>query len=258
MAAPRFSRVLITGASSGLGRQLALDYAAPGVCVGLLARRVEALEELAGALLEGGAEAVVLQANVCDAASLLRAATRFATQAGPPDLLVLNAGLGAVGAGDFDPEGELHRLEVNLMGSLRCLHAWLPAMLERGAGTVAVVSSLAAQRALPGSVGYSASKAGLEQYVRGLRLQLRGRGVRFVLLRPGYVRTPMLERPGARLRPFVVPLELASRQMRMAIARGDGLYSFPWQTSLMAQALRWLPEWALVALLRRRGRSLLG
>ena len=250
----------ITGASSGIGAELARQLAALGVRVGLTARRAEDLDALARSIREGGGVAAVAPADATDPVATRSALGRIASDLGPIDLLIANAGVGlGTPAGAFSAEAFGRMIGVNLLGPAHALEAVLPGMIERERGHVVGISSLAAYRGLPGSAGYSASKAGLTALLEGLRPELRRLGVDVTVIHPGYVRTPMTIGQ-ANWQPFVMGVEPAVRIMIRGIAARRGRVDFPWPMVRLLDLARVLPGWmfdpvASRALLgpRRRG-----
>jgi short-subunit dehydrogenase len=129
------------------------------------------------------------------------------------------------------------------------IDAALPAMLARGSGHVAAVSSLAAYRGLPGESAYCASKAAVNVYLEGLRVQLRGRGVAVTAVCPGFVRTPMTA-PNKFHMPWVMgPDEAAARILR-GLRRRKKVDNFPWTTTALMKLTRWAPDWLLALAFR--------
>jgi NADP-dependent 3-hydroxy acid dehydrogenase YdfG len=225
---------IVTGASSGIGRSLARRLAADGAPVALLARRRELLETLAEEIDAHGGRAIPLVCDVTDPHAVKAAVRAAEERFGPTARLVANAG-GAAGkaSSTFDPEHFRDAIELNLMSVAHCVSAVLPGMLERRAGHIAAVSSLAGYRGLPGSAGYSAAKGGLTNFLESLRIDLRGSGVDVTVIAPGFVRT----KPGTKKRkPFVMELEPAAARIHRAIRERKGVYAFP--RSLVA--LIWL------------------
>ena len=162
---------VITGASSGVGQALARELAARGAKVGLLARREAELAALTAELSGRGAAAAYAVADVTDRPGVLAGVARLAAALGPVDLLVANAGVALPTRLEppNTPEIEL-MLRVNLFGVVYAFEAVLPEMLRRGRGHLAAVSSLAAYKGLPNQPGYSASKAAVNAYCEGLRI----------------------------------------------------------------------------------------
>ncbi len=234
---------LVTGASSGLGQALAEALAGRGWRVGLVARRDAMLESVAVGIRDRGGEALVLPCDVRDRAQVFAAADACRAGLGPIDLLVANAGMS--GSTHFRQPG-FHAgveeiLSVNFLGAVYALDAVLPEMLDRGAGHVVAMGSLAGYRGLPLSAAYSASKAAMANFFESLRLDLRGTGVDVTLLRPGYVRTPLTDQNDHRM-PWLVDLDDATARMMAAIERRDRSYQFPWPLARAAWLAQLLPD----------------
>lgn len=232
---------VVTGASSGLGAELARQLAARGVAVGLTARRLDLLDALAVEVRARGGTAAVAAADAGDIDATRAAIRALADQLGPIDLLIANAGFGrTLGARDFAASTIETMVRVNLVGAAAAIEAVLPAMLERGSGQIVGMSSLAAYRGLPGGAGYCASKAGLSAMLESLRHDLRGSGVAVTIVHPGYVRTPMTEGSARRL-PFLMDVEPAARRILKGIAARRRYVDFPWPMATLAGLGRILP-----------------
>ena len=192
------ARVLLTGASGGLGGAIAAALSAEGAHVILSGRRAEALEELAAGL-GGATEVQVADLTGADGAAALAAA------AGTVDVLVANAGLPASGPlDDFTPEQIDRALDVNLRAPMQLTRALLPGMIERGRGHVVLMSSLSGKTGSVGSSVYSATKFGLRGFAAGLREDLHGSGVGVTVVFPSFVREAgMFADSGVRLPPWV-------------------------------------------------------
>jgi short-subunit dehydrogenase len=176
-------RVLITGASRGIGAGLARRFADAGARVALVARTVDALSELASEL--GGTAHVADLANPAQVAGLV---ARVESEGGPVDILVNNAGIDAMGYfPTTDPAALDHIVRVNLTAPMELARQAVPLMLERGGGHIVNVSSLSSVAVFPGLVLYSSTKAGLSQFTAGLRADLRGLPVRTTLVEMGKV-----------------------------------------------------------------------
>lgn len=183
------TRALITGASRGIGRALALALDARGVRLGLIARERAGLEELAGLL---GGEPVLLPADVSRRAEVEAAVAEFVERAGGLELLVANAGLAHYGPfADMPAELAEEMLRVNALGTVLTVKAGLDPMLDRGRGHIVVVSSGAALRAFPGAAVYGGSKAAGAAFAEALRHELSGTGVELTTVYPGEVETDL-------------------------------------------------------------------
>ena len=173
-------RVLVTGATGGIGQAIARTIAARGATLILSGRRMEVLEPLASAL---GARAIA-----CDLASR-EDVQRLIAEAGELDVLIANAALPASGAFTELTQEEIDRmLEVNLRAPIALAHAVAPAMVARGGGHIVFVSSLSGKVASPASSIYSATKFGLRGFALGLREDLRPHGVGVSVVLPGFIR----------------------------------------------------------------------
>lgn len=233
-------RVVITGASSGIGQALAREYAARGAGLALIGRRRDALDALAVSL---PVRCFVYAADVRDARAMGTAAQDFIQRAGPPDIVIANAGVSA-GNQTADPGDNAvfeEILSINVTGMMLSFQPFLEAMRARRSGVLAGVASVAGFRGLPGASAYSASKAAAIAYLESLRVELRGSGIRVVTICPGYVATPMTA--GNRYpMPFLMPADAAARSIAVAIDRGRRFHVLPWQMALVGWLLRRLPR----------------
>ncbi|WP_026872734.1 SDR family NAD(P)-dependent oxidoreductase [Inquilinus limosus] len=251
MTAP--AAILITGASSGLGAALAKGYAAPGVRLVLLGRNRDRLEAAAEAVRALGATAETAAVDVTDRAAMA-AAVAAADEAGPLDLVIANAGVAPGGAEGADAAEKGRRiLAVNLDGVLNTVDPIRPRMAARGAGQIALMSSLAGFRGFPGVGTYAASKAAVRVYGEALRAELRPRGVRVSVICPGFVRTPMTDGADFPM-PMLMGVEDAAAAIRRGLARDRPLIAFPWPIHAGTRLLAALPAAWADALIRRFAR----
>ena len=233
-------RVVITGASSGIGRALAAEYAQRGAVLGLIARRAELLREMASVLK---APTVLYPVDVRDAAGLARSAEDFRTKFGNADVVIANAGVSAGTSTEDSGDRAVFQeiLDVNVMGMFNTFAAFLPAMRAAGGGTLVGIASVAGFRGIPGSGAYSASKAAAATYLESLRVELRGSGISVVTISPGYVATPLTEHNPYRM-PFILPANVAARRMADAIARRKRHVVIPWQMGIVGGILKIVPR----------------
>jgi len=241
-------RVVITGASSGIGEALARHYAAPDSILGLISRRG------AGAGLPG--TVVPYAVDVTDVAALERAAADFVSRFGAPDLVIANAGVGVGTHGDdlADVEKLRRTLEVNVAGLAASLAAFAPAMRRAGRGTLAGIASVAGFRGLAGNGAYCASKAAAITWMESLRAELHGTGVSVVCICPGYIDTPMTRVNRYRM-PFLLPADEAARRFARAISARQRLAVIPWQMAAVSVLLRLMPGWLYDRLASRAPRK---
>ena len=234
---------LVTGSSSGLGAEMARQLGRMGLKVGLTARRVSDLESVAATIRSEGGTAFVAAADAADPAALRSAINAIVEGIGPVDLLIANAGLGiSTMARDFSAEAFDRMLRVNLSGAAHAIEAVLPRMIRERRGQIVGISSLAAFRGLPGTSGYSATKAGLSTLLEWLRPELRRSGIAVTTVHPGYVRTPMTA-GSSRIQPLIMDVETAVRIILRGVAARQSRVDFPWRMAAFLGLVRSLPDW---------------
>lgn len=242
---------VITGASSGIGLALAKALAGEGCKVGLIARRHEQLAALAQEIVAAGGTAAFAPADVAQREPTLAAIHEIASKLGPVDLLIANAGVGAPTLLEpFNVHDVEKMFQVNVLGVIYAIEAVLPAMLRRKQGHLAAVSSLASYKGLPGESGYTASKAAVNNYMEGLRIQLREHGIAVTTICPGFVKTPMTEVNDFKM-PFLLEADDAARRIVRALKRRRKVFSFPWQMTLLMKLTAWLPDWMVARAMRQ-------
>jgi short-subunit dehydrogenase len=236
---------VVTGASSGIGWSLAKRLASAGYKVGLLARRQDKLVALADEIRQAGGTAAIAAADVGDRGRLLTAVQSLRQELGPVELMIANAGVGMPTLLNPLNIGDIERMvRINLLGVVYSIESVLPEMLQRGRGHLAAVSSLAAYKGLPGESAYCASKAAVNVYLEGLRIQLRDKGIAVTTLCPGFVRTPMTAANQFHM-PGLLEADEAARGIVRAIQRRRKVYNFPAGLSLLMKITRWLPDWII-------------
>jgi len=238
--------VLITGAGSGLGRQLALQLAHKGAIIAAVDLHAEPLRALIDEV--GGAWAV---ADVTDQAGMQAAVGALQDKLGPIDMLIANAGIACeTPAAHFRPADVEAVVRVNLLGVANSIGAVLPEMLARGRGHLVAVSSLASYRGMWHGAGYCASKAGVNALVESLRLEVRPLGIRCTTVCPGWIRTPLAQR-FTLPKPGTLSVEKAARRIVRAIERGKRFDAFPLVSRLGMSLLGWLPTGLADSFVRR-------
>lgn len=230
--------VMITGASSGIGRGLALDIAARGARLGLLARRQSLLDEIVDAV---NGRAVAVTADVRDAKAMKAAADRIRAELGPIDMLIANAGIGTTDhVAQLDPDHVANVIGINVLGAANSVAAVVPRMVERGQGQLVAISSLAAYRGLAKSAAYCASKAALSAYFESVRIDLRRTGVGVTIIHPGFIKTPLTAGRDAKM-PYLMELDDAIPKIVSAIEKGKKSVAFPWQLATVVRAGMLMP-----------------
>jgi short-subunit dehydrogenase len=238
-------RIFITGASSGIGEALARRFAGQGTTLGLVARRRELLDTLAGELRDRGASVDVQAADVADTAAMKRIAAGFLDAAGGIDLVVANAGMGIRSALLQGESAEVARLMgVNVVGVTNTVVPFVPAMVAARSGLLLAIASVAGFRALPGRAAYAASKAAVITFMDALRMELVGTGVHAMTVCPGFIKTPMTSVLKYNL-PFLMEVEDAVDHIAGAIERRKKNWTFPWQFRMLRPVFRNAPEWLI-------------
>jgi short-subunit dehydrogenase len=227
-------RIALTGASSGIGRALAERLAAPGRTLLLTGRDAGRLDAAAAAARSRGATVETAVVDVTDRDGMARALGAF-DAAGPVDLLIANAGVSSgrrPGGEPETPEDARRVIATNLIGAFNTVEPLADRMAARGAGQIALTSSLAASRPLADMPAYSASKAALRAWGVSLRGALGPRGVAVTVICPGFVTSPMSARH-AGFKPFEISADRAARHIERGLARRAAFVSFPWPLVLL-------------------------
>ena len=218
--------VLVTGASSGIGRLFAEEAARRGARVALWARRRGVLDEVAAGIRSGGGHAVTVACDVAERDEVRRALAEVTSSLGPIDVALLNAGVGKHRTLIEHDDDDAERLvRVNLLGVLYTAQPIARAMAERGEGWLVFMASIAGLVPVPGEAVYSASKFGVVGLAESLSIELEPHGVHVLTVCPGAVRTdfvPEDERdrmPDAAKRTMIEPEEVVDATLR-ALAKG--------------------------------------
>jgi NAD(P)-dependent dehydrogenase (short-subunit alcohol dehydrogenase family) len=244
--------ILITGAGSGIGCELARALAAEGARIGAVDCNGAALEQIAVLLGKRAAYAV---ADVTDLSRLRRAVAGLEERLGPTDVFIANAGIAReTPVETYRAEDFADQINVNLIGVSNSVAAVLPGMRERRRGHLVVLSSLASYRGLPLMAGYCASKAGVNALFDALRVELQSYNIAVTTLCPGFIRTPMTApfRPPGR---HLMELEDAVSHMVRAIRTRRPFLAFPSAPTSWMRLLRYSPrswsDWLTAQYLRK-------
>ena len=232
--------IVITGASSGIGAAMARAYAAPGITLGLIARRAPLLAELAQTCRAKGAQVWVESADVTSRDAMREILQRHDDEL-PVDLLVANAGIsgGTFGGGESETQARAI-FATNLEGVLNSLHPLLPRMKQRRSGQIAIMASLAGFRGFPSAPAYCASKAAVRLYGEGLRVESAPFGVEVNVICPGYIETPMTDVNDFPM-PFLMKVEQGAAIIMEGLRKNRARIAFPWPMAAMVWLLAALP-----------------
>lgn len=249
-------RIVISGASSGIGYSLARHYLGGGAVVAAFARRGELLHGLAA---EFPGKVFCYPLDVRDALAIRNAAADFMARAGVPNIVIANAGVSIGTLTRYAEDNDVFRkvMDINVLGAVNTFQPFVEAMREayssrdgRAGMALVGIASVAGFRGLPGSGAYSASKAALISYLESLRCEMRGSGVRVVTICPGYIRTPMTEINPYPM-PFMLEADAAAKRIARVIERGHSFAVVPWQMAIAGRMLKLLPNWLYDAFFSR-------
>lgn len=238
-------RVIIIGASSGIGRELARIYAREGCALGLAARRLDLLEQLAHEL---GEQPVAMQMDVSLTEEAAATLETLIQALGGMDLLIISAGTGHINPG-LEWQYESDTIDVNVRGFAALAGAAMQYFLRQGSGHLAAISSVAALRGSAGSPAYNASKAFISNYMEGLACKAKasGKPIAVTDIRPGFVDTAMAQGDGLF---WVAPSEKAARQIARIIVRRKPYGYVTKRWALIAFLLSIMPKRLYVSLFR--------
>lgn len=228
--------VMITGASSGIGKGLALEIAARGGRLGLVARREDLLNEIVDEIAKRNGTAIAVSADVRDANAMQQAADRLRGELGPIDVLIANAGVATTDyVAKLDPQVVADVININVLGAVNTVAAVLPEMVERKSGQLVGIASLAGYRGLPKSAAYCASKAAVSSFFESLRIDLRHTGVTVSIIYPGFIKTPLTSGRQAKM-PYLMELDYGVKKIVTAIEKRKKSYAFPWQLATIVRS----------------------
>ncbi|RHX84091.1 SDR family oxidoreductase [Leptospira stimsonii] len=232
--------VLITGASSGIGKELARLYAEAGANVALTARRKDSLKKIADDVKAKGAKGKIVfdSLDVADYEQNFKVIPKLVKELGGLDLIILNAGIStssSFGGRSFEADRKV--IETNLIGAMAGVEAVLPTFQKQKSGQIVGISSVASFRGLPGSASYSSSKAGLSTYLEAVRGEVSRYGIRVTVIHPGFIDTPINNQ--MKSRPFVVPVEKGAQKIYKRI-----------ENKVLSATVPWFP-WAFIGSLMR-------
>ena len=235
--------VYITGASSGIGQALALQYYRAGWRLALVARRSTELQAWAQAQDLEPDRWAVYGADVCDVAAITGAGQACIAAQGLPDVVIANAGISVgIDSAVLDDIEVMRRVfATNNIGLAATFQPFITPMLERRSGALVGIASVAGVRGLPGHAAYCSSKAAVISYCESLRGECRSFGVKVVTIAPGYIDTP-LTRENRYSMPFLMRAEDFAARAFQAINDGASFRVIPWQMGVVARLLRLLPN----------------
>jgi short-subunit dehydrogenase len=233
-------RIIITGASSGLGEALALHYATHEHQLVLIARREDRLNDVASRCRNKGAEVETIIADVNDFERMREIGVRLGEQS--IDRIILNAGVSVGHGGGITPFEDFERLfKTNILSVHALLEPIIPKLMEQKSGEIVFISSLASLFTMPTSIAYSSSKRALNAYAEGLHYQLRPYGITVMTILPGFIESEMTQKNQFKM-PFFMSTEEGIKRITQAIERKKIRYAFPFRFYLMIQIVLLFPQ----------------
>lgn len=241
---PNKKKVIITGASSGIGMELAKLYAKAGHDVALTSRRKKVLEDLAKEIRGYGAggKVIVASLDVSNPEENFKILPKLAKDLGGLDLFIANAGIStssSFGVKSFEADKKV--IDTNLIGLMAGISSLQSVFRSQKKGQIVGISSVASFRGLPGSASYSTSKAAVSTYLEALRGELKSSGIMVTVIHPGFIDTPINQKLASR--PFVVSVEKGAKKIYDRIESGTRSATVPWfPWALIGVLMRSIPE----------------
>lgn len=240
--------ILITGASSGIGRALAELYAAPGVTLLLTGRHIDRLREVEAVCRGRGSEVLSTTIDVTDRPRFEKKMLEW-DDAHPVDLVIANAGI----SGGLDHENVAkftEIMQINLEGTFNTIHPFISRMTTRKKGQIALMSSMAGFRGLPNAPAYSISKVAVRATGEALRPPLKKDGVIVSTIHPGFIKTPLTDVNKFPM-PFLMEVAKAAEIIKAGLEKDKATIAFPWQMHVLMRVLCMLPRCAADWILSR-------
>lgn len=238
----------LIGASEGLGRALAFELSASGVYLCLSARNETRLSELASQL---PGKTMLFPMDVCNAESVAIAFEKLPKLDG----VIYSAGTyEPMAADEWDNKAAEVMLDVNIMGAMRCLGHAIPAMNQTGGGHIILIGSLSGLKGLPGSIGYSSSKAALIHLAECLRADLDPKKFKIQIVNPGFIKSRLTDKNTFPM-PFIMSANEAARRTLRIMRSGQFRTAFPKRFAFLFYIANLLPDWIYFKLFRKNHKS---
>ncbi|MGD1007644.1 MAG: SDR family NAD(P)-dependent oxidoreductase [Ignavibacteriaceae bacterium] len=234
--------IVLTGASSGIGFELAKKFATEKCNLALLNRRVNVIEKLALELSNYDSKIIAVKCDVTNKDEVIHAFAEVKRSFGNIDIAVLNSGVSSlITAEGFNSNAVKYMFDVNVIGMIYCVETLLPDFIKNRSGMIVGVSSLADGRGFPKSGVYCASKAAVSIFLESIRAELKNYNVKVLTVKPGFVRTPMTAKNNFAM-PFLMDADRAASIILSGIKKEKRIIQFPFPTAIGAKLLKLLPN----------------
>ncbi|MDR3628252.1 MAG: SDR family NAD(P)-dependent oxidoreductase [Ignavibacteriaceae bacterium] len=234
--------IILTGASSGIGFELAKKIAAEKCNLALLSRRIEIIEKSALSLSNTGSHVIAVKCDISNKDEVTEAFNYVKKSFGSIDAAILDSGTSSlISANEFNSDAAKQMFDVNVMGMVYCIEALLPDFIKNRSGLIVGVSSLADGRGFPRSGVYCASKAAASIFLESMRSELKKYNIKVLTVKPGFVKTPMTAKNNF-IMPFLMNPDKAASIILSGIKKEKRIIQFPLPTVLGAKIMRLLPN----------------
>jgi short-subunit dehydrogenase len=235
--------VLLTGASSGIGYSLAKSLPKENCSIALISRRKNILDELVTELKNGGVKVFSYKCDVGKIDEVRNTFSQITNDFGKIDIAILNAGASSrVDVRKYSSSRAKEIFEANTLGIVNYVEQLLPDFIQRKEGMIVGVSSLADSRGYPKSGFYNASKAAATLLLESLRVELKPYNIKVLMVKPGFVRTPMTDKNEFHM-PFLMDVDKAARIIIEGIKKEKRIIQFPFTTVIGSKIVKFMPDW---------------
>lgn len=234
--------VLITGASTGIGKELALRFSKEKCNLILISRRTELIDEYRGEIEKNGSKLFLFKCDVSDKKNVEDCFNKIYSEVSNIDFAILNSAVSyALHIEKFDLQKAEEMINTNLLGVVYCLSQLTEKMINQKSGVIVGVSSLADARGFPKSGIYSATKSALTTYLESVRNELYQYGIDVLIVRPGFVRTPMTSKNNFKM-PFLVEPEVSAEIIFNGIMKRKKIIQFPLPIVILSRLIKIFPD----------------
>jgi NAD(P)-dependent dehydrogenase (short-subunit alcohol dehydrogenase family) len=235
--------IFITGASQGIGKALAFEYASHGCNLVICSRNVSELKKICEEINNNDGSCNYTTCDVSKLHDVANAVNFAIAKLGKLDLAILNSGIGfPQWIGEFKSEIYKQHMEVNAFGIAHALEVLIPVMKKQGFGTIAGVTSMADVRGYTGSSSYVSSKGAASLLLESARVELKEYNIRVITVRPGFVKTAMTDKNEFYM-PMLMSTQKAAKKIRRGIEKGRSVVQFPWPIVWSTRIIKNIPNW---------------